>query len=206
MFTGFLNRTVVKENMKKTIKTLALGLAVVALMSATSVQAAWSSFWWVDTGGPITSVTATISGGGAFNNTPGGLEASDYMLPWPIDLAGWSSSGVSPSATMAGPAVTGGLYYWINLSSDITQSFTIDQYDWNGSTLVGEAIITYDGSGASTLDANNPEGRAWSNTGFTATDLDISSVPEPTTMIAGALLLLPFGASTLRILRKRQTA
>jgi hypothetical protein len=31
-------------------------------------------------------------------------------------------------------------------------------------------------------------------------------IPEPTTMIAGALLLLPFGASTLRILRKRQTA
>ena len=31
-------------------------------------------------------------------------------------------------------------------------------------------------------------------------------VPEPTTMIAGALLLLPFGASTLRILRKKQTA
>jgi hypothetical protein len=32
------------------------------------------------------------------------------------------------------------------------------------------------------------------------------SVPEPTTMIAGALLLLPFGASTLRILRKTRTA
>jgi hypothetical protein len=31
-------------------------------------------------------------------------------------------------------------------------------------------------------------------------------VPEPTTMLAGALLLLPFGASTLRILRKRQMA
>lgn len=31
-------------------------------------------------------------------------------------------------------------------------------------------------------------------------------VPEPTTMIAGALLLLPFGASALRILRKKQTA
>jgi hypothetical protein len=31
----------------------------------------------------------------------------------------------------------------------------------------------------------------------------ISDVPEPTTMIAGALLLLPFGASTLRILRRR---
>ena len=32
---------------------------------------------------------------------------------------------------------------------------------------------------------------------------DPNVVPEPTTLIAGALLLLPFGASTLRILRKR---
>ncbi len=31
-------------------------------------------------------------------------------------------------------------------------------------------------------------------------------VPEPTTLIAGALLLLPFGASTLRILRKPRAA
>jgi hypothetical protein len=29
-------------------------------------------------------------------------------------------------------------------------------------------------------------------------------IPEPTTMVAGALLLLPFGASTLRILRKKR--
>jgi hypothetical protein len=34
----------------------------------------------------------------------------------------------------------------------------------------------------------------------------VSMVPELTTVIAGALLMLPFGASTLRILRKRQTA
>jgi hypothetical protein len=32
------------------------------------------------------------------------------------------------------------------------------------------------------------------------------AVPEPTTMISGALLLLPFGASTLRILRKNRAA
>ena len=30
----------------------------------------------------------------------------------------------------------------------------------------------------------------------------LSAVPEPTTVVAGALLLLPFGMSTLRILRK----
>jgi len=34
----------------------------------------------------------------------------------------------------------------------------------------------------------------------------ITVVPEPTTMIAGALLLLPFGVSTLRMLRKNRTA
>lgn len=31
-------------------------------------------------------------------------------------------------------------------------------------------------------------------------------VPEPTTVLAGALLLLPFGASTIRFLRKSRTA
>ena len=34
----------------------------------------------------------------------------------------------------------------------------------------------------------------------------VTAVPEPTTMIAGALLLLPFGASTLRMLRKSRKA
>jgi hypothetical protein len=35
---------------------------------------------------------------------------------------------------------------------------------------------------------------------------NITPVPEPTTLIAGALLLLPFGASTLRFVRKSRTA
>jgi hypothetical protein len=35
---------------------------------------------------------------------------------------------------------------------------------------------------------------------------NITPVPEPTTMIAGALLLLPFGASTLRFVRRNRTA
>ena len=35
---------------------------------------------------------------------------------------------------------------------------------------------------------------------------DFTAVPEPTTMIVGALLLLPFGASTVRFLRKNRAA
>ncbi|MGH7951702.1 MAG: hypothetical protein ACREFE_07255 [Limisphaerales bacterium] len=34
----------------------------------------------------------------------------------------------------------------------------------------------------------------------------VAPVPEPTTVLAGALLLLPFGASTLRILRRNRAA
>ncbi len=34
----------------------------------------------------------------------------------------------------------------------------------------------------------------------------LTAVPEPTTIISGALMLLPFGASTLRILRRREVA
>jgi len=40
--------------------------------------------------------------------------------------------------------------------------------------------------------------------GFPAQEVfyNVTPVPEPTTLIAGALLLLPFGASTVRFLRK----
>jgi hypothetical protein len=34
--------------------------------------------------------------------------------------------------------------------------------------------------------------------------LNPTAVPEPSTMIAGALLLLPFGVSTLRVLRRNR--
>ena len=49
-----------------------------------------------------------------------------------------------------------------------------------------------------------------SNAGFeewaAITAPHLTVVPEPTTMIAGALLLLPFGASTLRRMRNRKQA
>jgi hypothetical protein len=47
----------------------------------------------------------------------------------------------------------------------------------------------------------NPPGTQDSDDGF---EEWAAVVPEPTTMIAGALLLLPFGASTLRVLRNRK--
>jgi hypothetical protein len=57
------------------------------------------------------------------------------------------------------------------------------------------------------VDGNPPAGWGYlhpSIDGHLSVTLD--PVPEPTTMVAGALLLLPFGASALRMLRKSRTA
>lgn len=43
---------------------------------------------------------------------------------------------------------------------------------------------------------------AFSGNDFAVDDITLTAVPEPATMLAGALLLLPFGASTLRRMRK----
>ena len=66
----------------------------------------------------------------------------------------------------------------------------------NDTTILNNANGAY---GVVALDLGTP--------GQPAQDqLAVVPVPEPTTVIAGALLLLPFGASALRILRKTRTA
>jgi len=49
-------------------------------------------------------------------------------------------------------------------------------------------------------------GNGWDKASDVNVQVYGTAVPEPTTMVAGALLLLPFGARTLRMLRKKQTA
>ena len=63
-----------------------------------------------------------------------------------------------------------------------------------GSLFVTDIQLTLDGG----YGANGPED-------LTLDSID-AAVPEPTTTVAGALLLLPLGVSAVRILRKRQTA
>ncbi len=47
---------------------------------------------------------------------------------------------------------------------------------------------------------------AFSGNDFALDDISLTAVPEPTTMIAGVLLLLPFAASTVRVLRRKHSA
>jgi len=74
-------------------------------------------------------------------------------------------------------------------------------YDiWSSGTSLSSTL-----SGMQTTGPGNPI-YPWPLPVFGAGTLSASAVPEPTTVIAGALLLLPFGASTLRILRKSRAA
>jgi hypothetical protein len=54
------------------------------------------------------------------------------------------------------------------------------------------------------LDGNPNINNGISQVSVSSVQQSYHQVPEPTTIIAGALLLLPFGASTLRILRKNR--
>lgn len=63
-----------------------------------------------------------------------------------------------------------------------------------GATVLDGRLLAR--NGAVTLDDNT----------ITAPPAEVGAVPEPTTVIAGALMLLPFGVSALRSLRKNRAA
>ena len=139
---------------------------------------------------PITTqtFTTTFTLSGLANVSLSGEWASDNASKLYLNgnLIGTIPFGVSPNYSF-------GLY--TGFSTSIQSYFNL--YGVNTLTIV-------DSNGDITQQDGNPGG--WF--GVRANDLRISGtpVPEPTTLIAGALMLLPFGASTLRILRRNRAA
>jgi len=79
--------------------------------------------------------------------------------------------------------------------------------------LVTTAVLATgaaDADAARLIDANGAYGvfalNLYSGTTTYNQDMLSIAVPEPSTIVAGALLLLPFGASTIKILRKKRAA
>ena len=143
-----------------------------------------------------------------------GTPAPDY------GVSSWTL--VSAPAGWTGGIVEGGQSY----SASATQAFPVWRFG-TGAAL-SQANAATIGSWTYIVDIANPAtaflpngelavffgGYSDDNNGAGAGNYEISGVmdltatpvPEPTTMIAGALLLLPFGASTLRRMRKTRTA
>jgi hypothetical protein len=72
-------------------------------------------------------------------------------------------------------------------------------------TLSFESSL-YPGSASANASDHNPPSPWYSSPGGQLVPAPVAAVPEPTTLISGALLLLPFGASTLRIMRRNRVA
>ena len=82
----------------------------------------------------------------------------------------------------------------------------------DGAQLTGDALTALQHSGIAAADWTAAANGAYGVADMTldnpgqAQDQLVMAVPEATTMIAGALLLLPLGASTVKILRNRKTS
>jgi hypothetical protein len=144
----------------------------------------------------ITSPTVTIAAGdttfgfidqyntdkAVFNASSGTLTVSDVMdgsgaLPWNMFFTDPAITGITPVSDS----------FYNGLNANITGD--VITLNWLGTYPI------YGGGGPYT---------ATYTAVFNVTSS--TAVPEPTTMIAGALLLLPFGASKLRLLRKSRAA
>jgi hypothetical protein len=132
------------------------------------------------------------------------------------ELQGLSFTGPSKTGTFDDPAVGHGGYYKFDGGGyyDIAIDFAENQparFDYSDSVsylIHGTGITPNSFNYLSTQSGGNGTWpvvafiQGYGGSAFTSTLA--APVPEPTTVIAGALLLLPFGASTLRMLRKNR--
>lgn len=188
-------------------KLTILAAAIVVAASVATTQAAFVTGTIGFTGqavlntasaGTATGVSSWVNpsvngASGAFSVIPTGTSAT-FAAPWNFN------SGASPFWTVS----SGGETFVFNLlTSTITSQAPGFVY------VTGSGLVS--GSGNTVYAAT---AMSWS---FTAQDPAISgqtftfsastaAIPEPSTIAAGALLLLPFGISTMRILRKSKNS
>jgi hypothetical protein len=170
------------------LKTMGAGIAALALMLALATSAQASLV--IEQNGPVqigdSWIVPWLATGVTFDEIIGTvLQGDQFEIPG-LTASGWTSSpstpvgGLTSTASINGPATS---------LLDYNSTFT------GGTADQPPVLINFQ-----VLDAGNLVGNEtllWNGSEF-----DV--VPEPTTMIAGASLLLPLGASTLRILRRNR--
>ncbi len=187
-------------------KTLILTAAAACLATAFSAQAnlvmdpnfasSGLSDWTVNIG-TLTSVTSPVYG---TSGTAGKLGVS---------TASFDTADISQVVLPTGSSEMLSFYAYVTaggvLSVTLDDTLVID----NGVNATGNweyfsfLVASPTDTTSDTLDID------WNSAGkgsLYLDDVSVSAVPEASTVFAGALLLLPLGASTLRVLRKNRTA
>ena len=217
-----------KKNMK--IRTLQIAILAVALAGASSASAVIVTFDGVN---PEEVVTLQVTGGSAFgpggvyagiyNLTVDGVATPSFCIDVARESGNFSdysyvalsSAPLSPVGPMGSDHAIAieklwAAYYSPSMNAQNAAALQVAIWESLGNNTLGYTV-TLSGNDPVTAEAATMLASITGLTGLA--DLRglvsptgqnyVVPVPEPTTMIAGALLLLPFGASTLRILRKR---
>jgi hypothetical protein len=177
------------------MKRLQLAIIAAILVLAVQARASLYDITFTDGGANVANGQIDVVGGvaisGYLNVTAGLALGSDYSL------FTWIGGGIKSVRITGTDLIVDNL---VNVGA----SPFFDVY--------GLAFVNGDLSEGLDLSLNGSSDNLW-GVGYTGYGIPnangsvtLTPVPEPTTMVAGAMLLLPFGFSTLRILRKRQTA
>jgi len=150
--------------------------------------------------GPVTTVgqveTALVTGptGGLHIRDGSGFDLTGTVNWITVSTFG-SIGGINAALTVN---VTGLAYGGANV--DLARMVT------EAGTYGGEMNVSFQFAPAMDLSALSQNGGSAQGPPYTTSFSGSIAVPEPTTLIAGALLLLPFGASTLRFVRRQRVA
>jgi hypothetical protein len=171
----------------------------------------------------LTSIDGTISfSGTATADTGNFLTATKFTLFQDV-VVGASTSLFGDYLGASGAVVTVTPFTWNppNASTPINPLWTFNSggltYSFDLSSLhedyASTKVLVLSGIGTSLITGKLATAGEWSLTTqtdgestFTFSSTTGSSVPEPSTLIAGVLLILPFGMHWARFLRKRKTA
>ena len=146
--------------------------------------------------GSITYQQATVGGGGQLNIFDGikTLTGNVAWLSIQTSSLGQGGVGNSLSLNLTSLAYTGLNPDLLALVATGTSGNINLTFQFSG--VNPELSAIYGGTGVTTA--------SYSGSISSAAQVSNSPVPEPSTVVAGALLLLPFGVSTVRILRKHK--
>jgi len=199
-----------KKPKEKNMKMVTLGLMIMTSTLFIAIQARAAvvgnvimgpghsvDISWTDGlyGGPIDAIEAII--------VPGSGATFDQSVT--VTDPGWSAVLLSSTATFAaGPANPNNQTITLSFKNPPFSSMSgvqVDFYYWdNGIALPGLAWQWLN----LPADFGYTQGTDWQY--LSSANPAEPSVPEPTTLISGVLMLLPFGASTMQILRRNRAA
>ncbi len=217
------------------MKTTKIVKSLCAIVGAASLLAATSAFATISYNGTYTgTLTLSLAYGDAIAVNSSGLGTFTSFCLNSTVYADTSTTYNYVSSDSVTPANTGGpatitlgtawlysefssgdlasygyVYGDANSANQLQQAFWYLQGSPNG---VNNAFVVDAQNAVGVNNATNASGGAYGvfaltlTTGNTYAQPILGMVPEPSTVVAGVLLLLPFGVSTVRILRKDKVA